>query len=158
MSPPTNDNACPSGTWRLLPWTEIVPRVAPGSTGKNPKATTGATESELSDPDALSKRLDQTQRALCSDIGALERLPVTDEASSQLYRRMAGNLRSRCDKAPVLPKENGAAVLQQALTSWHGQAEQGKEFDALIKDYEQWLGHKADSLRVPVAALLPRNR
>lgn len=112
-------------------------------------------------PATIIEQLDQTQRALCSDIGSLDRLPVTDGVSSQLYRRMASNLHARCDKAPTLPKEpkeNDAAALQQALTGWQNQAEQSKELDELIKDYEQWMADKANSLRVPVSTLLPRNR
>jgi hypothetical protein len=93
---------------------------------------------------------------LCSDIGALERLPISDEESSQLYRRMAGNLRMRCDKMPTLPKEDNEAALQQALTSFQSQAEQSKELDDLMKEYEQWLARKADSLHVPVKTLKPR--
>jgi len=78
-----------------------------------------------------------------------------------LYRRMASNLNARCDKAPALPKEpkeSDAAALQQALTGWQNQSEQSKELDELIKDYEQWMADKANSLRVPVSTLLPRNR
>jgi rhomboid protease GluP len=125
---------------------------------KTANSKPAAAVGEMTDPAAIIKQIDKTQRALCSDIGALERLPITDEESGQLYRRMAGNLRARCDKAPPLPKESDAAALQQTLTGWQSQAEQGKELDELIKSYEQWLEGKANSLQVPVSALLPRNR
>lgn len=124
--------------------------------GARLKQSGSAAASELPDLHTLAKRVDQTQRALCSDIGALERLPSSDEESGQLYQRMANTLRARCDKTPPLPKEDNEAALQQALSGFQSQAERGKELDELMKQYEQWLARKADSLRVPVKALKPR--
>lgn len=119
------------------------------------RSAAGAAADEAHVPAMFIAQLDQTQRALCSDIGSLDRLPVVDEVSSQLYRRMANNLRALCDQAPAAPKGNDAAALQQVLAGWQNQAEQRKELDELLRDYDQWLGDKAESLRVPV---MPRNR
>jgi rhomboid protease GluP len=99
----------------------------------------------------FAERIDKTYKALCSDVGALERLPVTDEQSGQLYRRIAANLRARCDQPWPMPKADEPG----SFAAFKQRNEQGRELDQLLQEYEQWLERKAIMLRRPVDSLKP---
>lgn len=122
------------------------------------QATPEVSTDELPSLANFAKQLDQTQKALCSDIGALERLPNSDEQDEQLYKRLANQLRARCDK-PVNISPNGSeAELKTSLAALQKQAANGPELDQTMQEYERWLSSKALSLHVPLNELKPQIR
>ncbi len=113
---------------------------------------------ELPSLTTFAKQLDQTQKALCSDVGALERLPSSDEQDSQLYRRLANQLRARCDKPVPISPNSSEAELKTSLATLQKQSANGPELDQTMQEYERWLVNKAASLRVPLNELKPQIR
>jgi rhomboid protease GluP len=116
------------------------------------QASGAAASAELPELPELASAVDSTYKKLCSDAGAVGRLPATDEQSAQLYRRMAANLRARCDQPLPAPKAEDPA----SFAAFNQQSEQGRELDQLMKEYEQWLQQKAASLGLPLRELKPR--
>ncbi len=122
------------------------------------QATPDVSAAELPSLATFAKQLDQTQKALCSDIGALERLPTSDEQDSQLYRRLSNQLRARCDKPVALSLNGSEAELKASLAALQKQTANVSELDQTMQEYERWLGDKAVSLGVPLTELKPRIR
>ncbi len=122
------------------------------------QATPDTNTAELPSLAAFAKQLDQTQKALCSDVGALERLPSSGEQDAQLYRRLANQLRARCDKPVAISPNGSEAELEASLAALQKQTANGPELDQTMQEYERWLGDKAVSLRVPLNELKPRIR
>jgi rhomboid protease GluP len=113
---------------------------------------------ELPDLANFAKQLDQTQKALCSDIGALERLPTSDTQDRQLYQRLAAQLHARCDKPVVIAFSGNVTELKASLTELQKQTTNGPDLDQTMQEYERWLGDKAASLHVPLNELKPQIR
>jgi membrane associated rhomboid family serine protease len=100
----------------------------------------------------LATAVDKTYKMLCSDVGTMSRLVATDETSAQLYRRVADNLRARCEPPVPAPSAENPA----SFAAFNRQSELGRELDSLMETYEKWLAQKAASLRVPLRELKPR--
>ncbi|MBI3426291.1 MAG: rhomboid family intramembrane serine protease [Acidobacteria bacterium] len=101
----------------------------------------------------LLKDIDQMQKALCSDIGAFERLPADDAASAQLQQRVAHHLRARCNQAGAAEAPKTEAELQASLNAYQVQ---DQELRQIMKEYDQWLAEKAATLHVPLERLKPQ--
>lgn len=86
-------------------------------------------------PAQLAAGVDRTYKALCSDTGALERLPEIDAQSAQLFRQMAANLRARCDHPLPPPRAEDF----KSFAPYLAQAEKAKEFEDLYEAYRAWL-------------------
>jgi membrane associated rhomboid family serine protease len=102
---------------------------------------------------ALLKDVDQMQKALCSDIGAFERLSAKDATVVQLHQRMANQLRSRCNQPSSTQEPKTEQDLKASLIATQAQDQELKQ---IMKDYDQWLAEKAASLRVPLDKLKPQ--
>lgn len=120
--------------------------------------TPAVTTDELPSLTKLAQQLDQTQKALCSDIGALERLPTSDEQDLQLYRRLASQLRARCDKPVTIALNGSEPELKASLAELQKQTANGPDLDQTMQEYERWLGKKAARLHVPLNELKPQIR
>ena len=110
-------------------------------------ANPNASEQELPSLATLSKRLDQTQKALCSDPGALGRLTTKDEKAAQLYQRMSVLLRARCSKPVEVPNVTDEAVFKASITALQEQATQAQALEPVMQEYMQWIEGKTAKLR-----------
>lgn len=102
---------------------------------------------------ALLKDVDQMQKALCSDIGAFERLPAKDATVVQLHQRMANHLRARCNQPS---STQGPKTEQDLKASFIALQAQDQELKQIMQEYDQWLEEKAVNLRVPLNQLKPQ--
>lgn len=102
---------------------------------------------------ALLKDVDQMQKALCSDIGAFERLPAQDAVNAQLHQRLAKHLRARCNQPSFTQAPKTEQDLKASLSATQ---KQDQELKQIMKDYDQWLAEKAARLRVPLDSLKPQ--